>query len=562
MVLWCEICKARARDDRSCKTPTCEKFRVPLRGKHWSSGRLQRAVGGISDRIGAFVTGGFALTLLHRHDIRVGIASGMYLRHFVRDAARRMELLAVLYCCYWRWSTKSILLALVPHMDELLRAEPLRRAEILLSAWEVMEQELSQYQVLGSRLERRVELRKRTEVRSLAGKAKDCFAYHPYMNPASRRTGAQEFRILLNDVRSGSLWRACTSLAQEFNGKPTFRGSEQILKAHEIALWSGRSKYNRTLFLRWLFKAEGLHVHVGADDWAILAGMGSGAEHGLDAAGIVSYDTAVSACGELARQSGACGVPPEGARALSETGAAASGAQYGLDDLICFLCLSQHQEAVACSECPRPAPPVSVLDDLGLDLPPDSAVIRRGVMRKTSETQTQASIMASVLPEVLRWLPLAVCCSVAQCCRPFCAGGLFMETRLVELRRNVADSVASLLSLQAPRAVVLQKEGVTKSMLLRTLACAWDLLEKISNWHFDCDEQMMSLALVRLSVKFELKGEHSDIAVKLFGTVDEKAALVATECRLLMALPFFGEIEKCALATTSQPLARRAQCRV
>ena len=53
-------------------------------------------LGGAADRIGVYVVGGSALTLLHRHDIRVGIASGMFLKTFVLDRSKRIELLTML----------------------------------------------------------------------------------------------------------------------------------------------------------------------------------------------------------------------------------------------------------------------------------------------------------------------------------------------------------------------------------------------------------------------------------------------------------------------------------
>ena len=62
-----------------------------------------------------------------------------------------------------------------------------------------------------------------------------------------------------------------------------------------------------------------MDVNIEKEDWEILAGMGSGAEEGLQAAGIDDFDEAVEACAVL-----------QGADA------AASGAEYKLDDLICF----------------------------------------------------------------------------------------------------------------------------------------------------------------------------------------------------------------------------------
>ena len=69
-----------------------------------------------------------------------------------------------------------------------------------------------------------------------------------------------------------------------------------------------------------------MDVIIDEPDWEILAGMGSGAEAGLQAAGIDDFDGAVEACAVLGRAG------------------AASGAKYQLDDLICFLCLSQHAQ--------------------------------------------------------------------------------------------------------------------------------------------------------------------------------------------------------------------------
>ena len=55
---------------------------------------------GAADRAGVYVHGGSALTLLHRRDIRVGIASGMFLKTFVPDRSKRIEILTMLYLAY------------------------------------------------------------------------------------------------------------------------------------------------------------------------------------------------------------------------------------------------------------------------------------------------------------------------------------------------------------------------------------------------------------------------------------------------------------------------------
>ena len=103
----------------------------------------------------------------------------------------------------------------------------------------------------------------------------------------------------------------------------------------------------------------------------MLTGMGSGAKAGIELSGIASFDDAQRACAELRK------LP------------AASGATYDLDDLICWLCLSQHKEAQAGAELPAPAEPVSVDTDLGLTLPSQGA--RRRLRRKVRPLQSAAS---------------------------------------------------------------------------------------------------------------------------------------------------------------------------
>ena len=65
-------------------------------------------------------------------------------------------------------------------------------------------------------------------------------------------------------------------------------------------------------------------------------------------------------------------------------------------------------------------------------------------------------------------------------------------------------------------------------------------------------EHLMSLALLRLSVKFECAlPEHVDIALKLLGAADEKPALLSLERRLVMMLG----------SSDAQPLARHLSTR-
>ena len=85
---------------------------------------------------------------------------------------------------------------------------------MLQETWQAMVAEMPDYQVMGFRQECRVELVERKKSKRLTGIAKECFGYHVFTNPASRQTGAQEFAVLVTDIRSGSLWRAFADIAE------------------------------------------------------------------------------------------------------------------------------------------------------------------------------------------------------------------------------------------------------------------------------------------------------------------------------------------------------------
>ena len=269
----------------------------------------------------------------------------------------------------------------------------------------------------------------------------------------------------------------------------------------------------RSRFLRWLVKAEGLHIDVDDEDYEKLATMGSGAAGGLETAGIENYEDAKAACSVIT---------------------AASGAEYGLDDLVCFMCLSGHKEAVKSVDLPKLAPPVSVSDDLGLEIPQPltrSAPRFRISKKKNANPLSRTPCLAMAMQELIRWAHIAAAISLSQCCRAYHGNGLFMANRRVEMKRNIADSVAVQLSPEAPAAAALLKAGVSRSTLLRTVACAWDWLEKCNPWR---DENLMIVALLRLSIKFEVSKEFQDIALELVGP--ETKAVSAIECRLVTQL--------------------------
>ena len=91
-----------------------------------------------------------------------------------------------------------------------------------------------------------------------------------------------------------------------------------------------------------------MSVKIDPEEWELVKDMGAGAEEGCEMAGIQSFDDAQAACAELRK------IP------------AGSGARFGLDDLICWLCLSQHKEAQGGTKLPAPAQPVTVDADLCL----------------------------------------------------------------------------------------------------------------------------------------------------------------------------------------------------
>ena len=100
---------------------------------------------------------------------------------------------------------------------------------------------MSSRQVVGHRALRKVELLTRAESRKITSTASGRFGYHPHMNPAGRRNGAQEFEILLPDLKSGKVERACAELVDTWAAASgaSYRVSEKILLKHQISLFQG-----------------------------------------------------------------------------------------------------------------------------------------------------------------------------------------------------------------------------------------------------------------------------------------------------------------------------------
>ena len=164
-------------------------------------------------------------------------------------------------------------------------------------------------------------------------------------------------------------------------------------------------------------------------DWVLLAGMGSGATNGLKAAGITNYAEAKDACAAVA---------------------AATGAEYELDDLVCFLCLTQHKEAAHASILPKIPPPVSLRDDLGLELPtmPIVAAPLFRITRKTKLGPDIASIMASVLLTIAPYTNAASAAILSQCCRSFSS---YMASATADCKRTRQPKMQVLLESPSPK---------------------------------------------------------------------------------------------------------------
>ena len=303
MAQQCRACKQRARNDGSCNNRDCSAYRRGRQGQHFKLGRLQSLVGDAAKCFGDFVQAGCVASLLHRHDVRMGIAAGMVLReHFAASGALRVEVLCVVFICYWKWAPACILNYVLRHKAELLAADAQGRAALYERAWQeamsiVQRDELT---VAANRLQATVELVPKSKKRALGGRAAGFFYYCVGMNPAKRRLAEREFEILMEDLRGGRLEVATEKLAACFaaSGATAASGASYVtceVHLREVTLWASAT-YARTAFLRWLFRAEDVPRTFSDGDWLLLSGMGSGAEKGVQAAGGVDYSEAVAIC--------------------------------------------------------------------------------------------------------------------------------------------------------------------------------------------------------------------------------------------------------------------------
>ena len=252
--------------------PACSEFTDSRKVTRWKRTRLQSALGDVATCFGDFVCGATVASLAHRHDVRVGIAAGMYLREHVTSVSLRVEVLSVVFLCYWKWAAAPFLRGLTRDIQELLGADAAGRASFYERLWEEAAQEVRELSVVGNRRDRTVQLLPRRRVRKLGGGKAHYFSYHPMMNPATRKRGDQEFTILMRDLRCGLLPRATDELAVLL-AAPGANYTTCEVPLRRVRLWQ-RATYTRTRCLRWLFKAEGLVAEPCETDWDILAGIG------------------------------------------------------------------------------------------------------------------------------------------------------------------------------------------------------------------------------------------------------------------------------------------------
>ena len=351
MVLRCKQCKNRSdRLDGTCSTRACPRYRAPRRG--WRGGtktELKHALGPLRKAVGAWLDGGFVLTLLHRHDIRVIIASGMYIRKcWGVSRVMRLELLCVLHLCYWRWSTKLLLEEMEHRVPEYSLAEPLARAEIWKEVWQKMENKMAQVQVVAWSDRRELEVMDRRDVKRArdGGGGADFRAYHPYMNPSSRRSGAHQFIILVDSLADGSLWRACEEIARNLKDTPSYTAVTDAMRKHKVTLWQGGS-YSCVRLARGLLQAEEVEATWSEEDWNFLSRMGEGVKAGMKSCGLCSFAAAQRLC---------------------ELISSASGEPYDIASLANFLCLGSRCSSSSSDEFqwPERARPVTIADDLDM----------------------------------------------------------------------------------------------------------------------------------------------------------------------------------------------------
>ena len=378
------ICNGRARADGSCSDSSCPKYRASGGlGRHWFSKRLFSSAGAnLAKRVGGYAIGGYILTLQHRHDVRVGIASGMFLKETLKDAVSRMFMLLMIFPCYWKWSTKVLLEGLVASKDDVLGPQPLARKEALKRVWAEVKRQMDDYEVVSWPKECRVELE--TDYSSACeAKQKGGFVYDPFRCPGVRQTGSETFDSLTLDVDTGRLRRLCERLVQSLQSPDVSYTTLMNLLEDSGVDAVGCSADTSARCAMWLLRAEGVRVEPSEEDWRTLLQV-SKVLSGAKAAKLRSYEDALDLF-----------------RALEKVAADIGARVVDLGDVACLLCFSSHREVLAVPredpQLPPAASRVTVEEDLNLNMPPASLrpTKRRRIIQKTGAVASAAAAASS-----------------------------------------------------------------------------------------------------------------------------------------------------------------------
>ena len=328
------------------------------------------------------------------------------------------------------------------------------------------------------------------------------------MNPAKQRTAGQDFEILMEDLRSGRAVEAIANVPESIAASgATYSTCEVHLQS--VQLWANAT-YSRTSLLRWLFKAENVRVKPSKEDWALLSGMGSGAEKGVEVAGNLTYEGAVAVCDLVTK----------------DLWAASGADEYGLDDLVCFLCLSQNTEVVESEKLPQPAAPVTVASDLG-SLARCAQVPGKRLRFKTlqaasgaAEAAAGSDVASPAGPPDRRRPPWDVCLGIVVPMLPLPDQVRFSRVSPIdrsECLRHVRrwgfqcwQTVRKRLALTL-KGVALGKaltaSGVSTGSVCRAMGNGLDLCDRLGSGPLPADAPLLCLALARWSFKFELTGD-------------------------------------------------------
>ena len=424
-----------------------------------------------------------------------------------------------------------------PRLAEYSLAQPLARAQIWREVWKIMESEMKETQVAEWSDRKEVKLVARADVKRHR-RLSDFRAYHAYMNPSARRTGAQEFRILVDSLQDGSLWRACQQLVGHFQGGASYSAVPDAMREHGVTLWK-HGAYNCIRLARWLFQAEGVHANWTPEDWRILSNMGEGVSRGMQLCGLSTYEEALETCQLIS---------------------SASDQYYTMDSLASFLCLGSRCPAPASGgvKWPRRAMPVTISDDLGIDMDTSSHVhvmhVPSSCIPEPSKTWKRLRIAAPgaldiqherllVRRAVIVCLDIQAHFALRQCGRRICLGGAVPQPLARD--EQLRDWAARFLHTDGPRAVELQRLGVSRGCLTRALARVWDWLDRLeravlhSLWR---DPLLGALVVVRLATKSEVPGVYKEEVLRLYrsGQWARQREVLILERKVASVLPDWG----------------------